>query len=82
MNNSDNSARNNIISGRNPVTEALRSGRPIDCIYIARGELNGSVKVIAAMAKERRIPVKEVERKKLDQMTDQQYGQLMGEASM
>ena len=80
MNNSDNSARNNIISGRNPVTEALRSGRPIDCIYIARGELNGSVKVIAAMAKERRIPVKEVERKKLDQMTD--HGSHQGVAAL
>ena len=80
MNNSDNSARNNIISGRNPVTEALRSGRPIECIYIARGELNGSVKVIAAMAKERRIPVKEVERKKLDQMTD--HGSHQGVAAL
>lgn len=58
-----------IIAGRNPVTEALRSGRPIECLYIAKGELSGSVKVIAALAKERKIPVKETDRKKLDHMT-------------
>lgn len=58
-----------IIAGRNPVTEALRSGRSIDCIYIAKGELSGSVKVIAALANEKHIPIKEVDRKKLDFMT-------------
>ena len=58
-----------IIAGRNPVAEALRSGRSVDCLYIAKGELNGSVKVIAAHAREKKIPIKEVDRKKLDQMT-------------
>ncbi len=58
-----------LIAGRNPVTEALRSGRPIDTLYVAKGELSGSVKVIAALAKEKQIPVKEVDRKKLDFMT-------------
>ncbi len=59
---------NDIIAGRNPVTEALRSGRSIDSLLIAKGELNGSVKVIAAKAKSKGIPVKEVDRKKLDMM--------------
>ena len=81
MNNRDNPIQNNnIISGRNPVTEAIRSGRNIDCIYIAKGELNGSIKVIAAMAKEKRIPIKEVERKKLDMMTD--HGNHQGVAAL
>lgn len=57
-----------IIAGRNPVSEALRSGRAIDSILIAKGELNGSIKVIAAKAKAMKIPVKETDRKKLDQM--------------
>ena len=65
----ENKNNKDIIAGRNPVTEALRSGRPIDCLYIARGELSGSVKVIAALAKEKHIPIKEVDRKKLDYMT-------------
>ena len=60
--------RNDIIAGRNPVSEALRSGRAIDSILIAKGELNGSVKVIAAKAKAMKLPIKEVDRKKLDQL--------------
>lgn len=59
-----------IIAGRNPVSEALKSGRSIDTLYVAKGELTGSVKVIAALAKEKHIPVKEVDRKKLDFMTN------------
>lgn len=55
-----------VIAGRNPVTEALRSGRAIESVLIAKGELNGSVKVIAAKAKALKIPIKEVDRKKLD----------------
>ncbi len=26
-----------VIAGRNAVTEALKKGRPIDCIYILKG---------------------------------------------
>ena len=59
---------NDVIAGRNPVTEALRSGRAIDSILVAKGELNGSVKVIVAKAKGMKIPIKEVDRKKLDFM--------------
>ncbi len=55
-----------IIAGRNPVSEALRSGRAIESILIAKGELSGSIKVIAAKAKEKHIPIKEVDHKKLD----------------
>ena len=69
MNRNRDEKRNDIITGRNPVTEALRSGRAIDCIYIAKGELSGSVKQIAAIAKEKRIPIKEADRKKLDDMS-------------
>lgn len=64
----ENGNNSDIIAGRNPVTEALRSGRAIDSVLIAKGELNGSVKVIAAKARAMKIPVKEVDRKKLDFM--------------
>lgn len=69
LSNREERSNKDIIAGRNPVTEALRSDRAIECLYIAKGELNGSVKVIAALAKEKKIPVKEVDRKKLDFMT-------------
>ncbi len=57
-----------VIAGRNPVSEAIASGRPIERILIAKGELNGSVKVIAAKARQKQIPVKEVDKKKLDSL--------------
>ncbi len=57
------------LEGRNPVMEALRSNRPIDKIYVQSGEKNGSVLKILSMAKEKRIPVMEVEKNKLDKMS-------------
>ncbi|MBQ9673022.1 MAG: 23S rRNA (guanosine(2251)-2'-O)-methyltransferase RlmB [Ruminococcus sp.] len=57
---------NDIIAGRNPVTEALRSGRAIEAILVAKGERNGSIVAIIAKAKKKNIPIKEVDRKKLD----------------
>ena len=57
-----------IAAGRNAVREALKSGRPVDSLYIARGGRSGSIGGIIALAKERGIPVKEVDPKKLDEM--------------
>ena len=65
-NNAENTERNDIIAGRNPVMEAVRSGRAIESILVARGERNGSVVAIIAKAKQKNIPVKEVDLKKLD----------------
>lgn len=59
---------NSLVFGRNPVLEALRSGRGIDKLYVSSGEANGSVKAIIAKCKERKIPVKEVPSQKLDLM--------------
>lgn len=64
-NNLDNQ-RNDIIAGRNPVMEAIRSGRSIESILIAKGERSGSVVAIVAKAKQKNIPVKDVDQKKLD----------------
>lgn len=58
--------RNDIIAGRNPVMEAIRSGRSIESILVAKGERSGSVVAIIAKAKQKNIPVKDVESKKLD----------------
>ena len=55
-----------VIAGRNPVSEAIRSGRAIDRILIAKGEKSGAVVGILAKARDRQIPVKEVDRQKLD----------------
>lgn len=55
-----------VLSGRNAVSEALKSGRVIDHIEVARGERTGSIVALVAKAKERGIPVKEVDSRKLD----------------
>lgn len=56
------------IVGRNPVLEALRAGRPIHKLLIARGATEGSVRVIRAQAREQGIPVQEVDRARLDEL--------------
>ena len=34
----------NLLSGRNPIREALKSGRDIEQLLVARGELSGSAR--------------------------------------
>ncbi|MGN0442057.1 MAG: RNA methyltransferase substrate-binding domain-containing protein, partial [Acutalibacteraceae bacterium] len=58
--------KSDVIAGRNPVSEAIRSGRPIDKILVAKGEKNGAVVGILAKARDKGILIKEVDRKKLD----------------
>lgn len=58
-----------VVSGRNAVKELLASGRDIDKIYIQKGEREGSVVMLVAKASERRIPIIEVERSKLDSIS-------------
>ena len=67
--------KTDVIAGRNPVSEAVRSSRPIDKILVARGEKSGAIVGILAKAKEKQIPVKEVDRAKLDFLSGQQTHQ-------
>ena len=55
-----------VIVGRNPVTEALRSGREIDKLLVAHGAAVGSTKAIIAKCREKGILIKEVAPQKLD----------------
>lgn len=64
----ENNNEKDIIFGRNSVSEAIKAERPLDSILVARGERGGSVPKIIADAKNADIPVKEVDRKKLDYM--------------
>ncbi|WP_407385613.1 23S rRNA (guanosine(2251)-2'-O)-methyltransferase RlmB [Ruminococcus sp.] len=58
-----------LLIGRNPISEALSAGRPIIKVMIAKGKPSGAAVEIAAKAKKAGVPVQEVERKKLDYMT-------------
>ena len=55
-----------LIIGRNAVSEALRAGRAIDRIQIAKGQRTGSILPLIAKARDRGIPVKESDVRKLD----------------
>lgn len=59
-----------FIAGRNSVFEALKSGRAINKILVAKGGRQGSVREIIGMAREKGLVVQEVEPSKLDQITE------------
>ncbi len=66
----------NLLSGRNPIREAIKSGRDIEKLLVAKGDLSGSAREIVAMARENRIPVQVVERSRLDEITHNHQGML------
>ena len=57
------------LEGRNALTEALRSGRTIDKVFIAAGETDRGLQRLAAQAKEAGAVVVPVDRRKLDAMS-------------
>ena len=57
------------LEGRNALTEALRSGRTIDKVFIASGETDQGLQRLAAQAKEAGAVVVPVDRRKLDAMS-------------
>ena len=60
---------NDIIEGRNAVIEALRAGRAIDKIFIAKGDVDKTLGHIASRAREQGVVVVEADRRKLDFMS-------------
>lgn len=58
-----------IVSGRNAVKELLSGGRDIEKIFVQSGEREGSINLLIGMAAERKIQIREVERKKLDELS-------------
>ena len=57
------------LEGRNALTEALKSGRTIDKVFVAAGDTDRSLQRLAAQAKEAGAVVVPVDRRKLDQMS-------------
>jgi len=59
-----------ILYGRNPVREALKSGRSIDRILVtSAGAEDGSLRELVRMARDAKVIVSEVTKQKLDEMT-------------
>ena len=63
-----NESSQGLIVGRNPVAEAIRSGKTIDSVYVST-KATGSVSVILKLCRENGIIVKRVDDKKLDKMS-------------
>lgn len=61
--------REDLVEGRNAIIEVLKSDRTIEQLLIAKGDTEGSVNKIIALAKEKHVVIKEVDRKKLDNMS-------------
>ena len=59
-----------IIEGRNPIIEALKNNRSIEKIMVNKASKEGSIKKILAMAKENKVIIQEVDRHKLDEMSE------------
>ena len=59
-----------IIEGRNPIIGALKNNRPIEKIMVNKASKEGSIKKILAMAKENKVIIQEVDRHKLDEMSE------------
>ncbi|MGL5244634.1 MAG: 23S rRNA (guanosine(2251)-2'-O)-methyltransferase RlmB [Sarcina sp.] len=62
--------REDLVEGRNAVIELLKTDKTIEQLFVANGKLEGSINKIIALAKEKKIVVKEVDRKKLDFMSE------------
>ncbi len=65
-----NMSEKNIIEGKNAVIEAIRAGRPLDKVFLARGSADKALAFIASSAKSAGIAVTDCDRRKLDAMSD------------
>lgn len=62
-------APENMLEGRNAVTEALSAGRTIDKLFVADGDTDRALARICAMAKQAGVVVVPTDRRKLDYMS-------------
>lgn len=58
-----------FVAGRNSVLEALKSGRPVNKLLVAKGERHGSLREIVGLARSLHLVVQEVEVAKLAELT-------------
>ena len=63
-----------MIAGKNPVLEALRSGREINKLWIAEGVKKSGVQELIELAKERGVLVQFVPKQKIDKLADNHQG--------
>ena len=63
------------IEGRNAVTELLKSDKTVNKLMIQKGERQGSINEIIKLAKNKKIIITEVDKNKLDQLSETKHHQ-------
>lgn len=63
------------VEGRNAVIELLKSGKPVNKVFIQKGERQGSINEIIKLAKKNNNLISEVEKSKLDMLSDTKHHQ-------
>ena len=63
-----------ILTGRNPIREALKNDRDLEKLLVQKGDLSGSAMEIIHMAKERKIMVQVVDKSRLDEIDPHHQG--------
>ncbi len=58
------------VEGRNAVIELLKSGKPVNKVFVQKGERQGSINEIIKLAKKNNNLISEVEKSKLDMLSD------------
>ena len=63
-----------ILTGRNPIREALKNGHDLEKLLVQKGELSGSAKEIVQKAKEQKVQIQTVEKNRLDAIAPNHQG--------
>ena len=64
----------NLLTGRNPIREALRAGRPFEKLLYQRGDLSSAAREIISLAREQGVVTQEVDKRRLDEITPNHQG--------
>ncbi len=72
----ENLPADNLLVGRNPIREALKGGRDLEKLLVAKGELQGSAREILQLARDAHVVVQEVDKSKLDDIAPHHQGMI------
>lgn len=70
----ESSEENYILTGRNPIREALKTNRDLEKLLVQKGDLSGSAMEIVKTAKERKIMIQVVDKSRLDDISPRHQG--------
>ncbi len=66
----------NMLVGRNPIREALKSGMPVEKLIVADGGLSGAARDIITLARDKGVVVQRVDRMRLDRIYPAHQGMI------